>query len=55
MTTLLYRGHHYQQNNTAEGKPGVQLVYRRNVYQSRQINSQRSPVQLVYRGVGYTR
>ena len=55
MTTLLYRGHQYQQNNATQGKPGVQLVYRRNVYQSRQINSHRTPVQLVYRGVGYTR
>ena len=55
MTTLLYRGQQYQQNNTDEGKPGVQLVYRRNVYQARQINSHRTPVQLVYRGVGYTR
>ena len=55
MTTLLYRGQQYQQNNTIEGKPGVQLVYRRNVYQARQINNHRAPVQLVYRGVGYTR
>ena len=55
MTTLLYRGHQYQQKNATEGKPVVQLVYRRNVYQSRQINSHRTPVQLVYRGVGYTR
>ena len=55
MTTLLYRGHQYQQNSTNEGKPGVQLVYRRNVYQARQINSHRTPVQLTYRGVRYTR
>ena len=55
MTTLLYRGQHYQQNNATQGKPGVQLVYRRNVYQARQINNHRTPVQLVYRGVGYTR
>ena len=55
MTTLLYRGHQYQQNNATEGKPSVQLVYRRNVYQTRQINGHRAPVQLVYRGVGYTR
>ena len=55
MTTLLYRGHQYQQNNSTQGKPVVQLVYRRNVYQARQINSHRIPVQLVYRGVGYTR
>ena len=55
MTTLLYRGQQYQQNNTNEGKPEVQLIYRRNVYQARQINNHRTPVQLVYRGVGYTR
>ena len=55
MTTLLYRGQQYQQNNVTQGKPGVQLVYRRNVYQARQINSPRTPVQLVYRGVSSTR
>ena len=55
MTTLLYRGHHYQQNNPTESKPDVQLIYRRNAYQARQINSHGTPVQLVYRGVGYTR
>ena len=55
MTTLLYRGQQYQQNNAIQGKPGVQLVYRRNVYQARQINNHRTQVQLVYRGVGYTR
>ena len=55
MTTLLYRGHQYQQNNATEGKPAVQLVYRRNVYQSRQSDAHRTPVNLVYRGVGYTR
>ena len=55
MTTLLYRGHQYQQNNATEGKPSVQLVYRRNVYQAHQSDARRTPVQLVYRGVGYTR
>ena len=55
MTTLLYRGHQYQQSNAIEGKPGVQLVYRRNVYQAHQSDARRTPVQLVYRGVGYTR
>ena len=48
MTTLLYRGHQYQQKNATEGRPGVQLVYRRNVYQSRQINSHRTPVPVSY-------
>ena len=55
MTTLLYRGHQYQQSNATQGKPAVQLVYRRNVYQARQSDAHRTPVQLVYRGVGYTR
>ena len=55
MTTLLYRGHQYQQSSVIQSKPGVQLVYRRNVYQARQVNRHRTPVQLVYRGVGYTR
>ena len=55
MTTLLYRGQQYQQNNATQGNPGVQLVYRRNVYQARQSDAHRTPVQLVYRGVGYTR
>ena len=55
MTTLLYRGHQYQQNNATEVKPFVQLVYRRNVYQARQIDSHRTPVQLICRGVCYVR
>ena len=55
MTTLLYRGHQYQQSNATQGKPAVQLVYRRNVYQARQSETHHTPVQLVYRGVGYTR
>ena len=55
MTTLLYRGHQYQQSNATEGKPAVQLVYRRNVYQARQSDAHRTPVQLTYRGVRYTR
>ena len=56
MTTLLYRGHAYQQNKAALGKPDVQLVYRRNVYQARQASSRSTlPVQLTYRGVRYMR
>ena len=55
MTTLLYRGHQYQQSNATHGKPAVQLVYRRNVYQSRQSDAHRASVHLIYRGVGYTR
>ena len=55
MTTLLYRGHQYQQSNATEGKPGVQLVYRRNVYQARQADVRQARVQLTYRGVSYLR
>ena len=57
MTTLLYRGHQYQQSNAPQVKvkPAVQLVYRRNVYEALQSDTHRTPVQLVYRGVGYTR
>ena len=55
-TTTLYRGHAYQQNKAALGKPDVQLVYRRNVYQARQASSRSTlPVQLTYRGVRYMR
>ena len=36
MTTLLYRGHAYQQVKDAAQQQGVQLTYRRNVYQARQ-------------------
>ena len=55
MTTLLYRGHQYQQINATEGKPAVQLVYRRNVYQARQADVRQARVQLTYRGVSYLR
>ncbi len=60
MTTLLYRGNEYvQQNKAAETSP-VQLTYRRNVYQGRLNdaalhNVALTGVQLTYRGVFYTR
>ena len=60
MTTLLYRGNEYvQQNKAAETSP-VQLTYRRNVYQGRLNeaalhNVALTGVQLTYRGVSYTR
>ena len=60
MTTLLYRGNEYvQQNKAAETFP-VQLTYRRNVYQGRLNdaalhNVALTGVQLTYRGVFYTR
>ena len=55
MTTLLYRGHAYQQVKDAAQKQGVQLTYRRNVYQARQADVRQSRVQLTYRGVSYLR
>ena len=55
MTTLLYRGHAYQQIKVAAQQPGVQLTYRRNVYQARQADVRQSRVQLTYRGVSYLR
>ena len=55
MTTLLYRGHAYQQVKDAAQQQGVQLTYRRNVYQSRQADVRQSRVQLTYRGVSYLR
>ena len=55
MTTLLYRGHAYQQIKDAAQQPGVQLTYRRNVYQARQADVRQTRVQLTYRGVSYLR
>ena len=55
MTTLLYRGHAYQQVKDAAQQPGVQLTYRRNVYQARQADVRQAQVQLTYRGVSYLR
>ena len=60
MTTLLYRGIEYSQQNKASEQPPVQLTYRRNVYQGRLNdaslhNVALSGVQLTYRGVSYTR
>ena len=55
MTTLLYRGHAYQQVKDAAQQQSVQLTYRRNVYQARQADVRQSRVQLTYRGVSYLR
>ena len=60
MTTLLYRGNEYVQQNKAAGQAPVQLTYRRNVYQGRKNdaalhNVALTGVQLTYRGVSYTR
>ena len=59
MTTLLYRGNEYvQQNKGAEQTP-LQLTYRRDVYKRRITdatlhNAGLYGVQLTYRGVSYT-
>ncbi|MFL2513518.1 MAG: DUF4278 domain-containing protein [Synechococcus sp.] len=55
MTTLLYRGHTYQQLNDAAHKANVQLTYRRSVYQAHQVEAQKRSVQLTYRGLSYIR
>ena len=60
MTTLLYRGNKYFQQNKAAEQTPVQLTYRRNVYKGRMNDATHhnvalSGVQLTYRGVSYTR
>ena len=55
MTTLLYRGHAYQQVKDAAQQQAVLLTYRRNVYQARQADVRQARVQLTYRGVSYLR
>ena len=55
MTTLLYRGHAYQQVKDAAPQQGVQLTYRRNEYQARQADVRQAQVQLTNRGVSYLR
>ena len=55
MTTLLYRGHAYQQVKDAAQQQGVQLTYRLNVYQARQADVRHSRVRLTSRGVSYLR
>ena len=55
MTTLLYRGNEYVQQDKAAEQIPVQLTYRRNVYQRRQNDAALTGVQLTYRGVSYTR
>ena len=54
MSTLLYRGHTYDQHKDWAKKPAVQLTYRRQVYQTRQSEEHSMDVQLQYRGVAYT-
>ncbi|QNI60262.1 hypothetical protein SynBIOSU31_03425 [Synechococcus sp. BIOS-U3-1] len=53
MSTLLYRGHTYDQYKEFAKKPAIKLTYRRQVYQTRQAEAQRERVELKYRGVAY--
>ena len=55
MTTLLYCGNEYVQQDKAAEQTPVQLNYRRNVYQRRQNDAALTGVRLTYRGVSYTR
>ena len=55
MTTLLYRGHAYEQCNVPALKADVQLTYRRSTYQARQHQARQASVQLTYRGLSYVR
>ena len=54
MSTLLYRGHTYDQHKDCAKNPAVQLTYRRQVYQTSQSEEHSMDVQLQYRGVAYT-
>ena len=53
MSTLLYRGHSYDQHKECAKKPAVKLTYRRQVYQTRRAEAQRATVELKYRGIAY--
>ena len=55
MSTLLYRGHTYDQHKGCATKPPIKLTYRRQVYQARQAEAKRARVELKYRGVAYIR
>ena len=52
MTTLLYRGHTYEQQRAIEGA-AQQLRYDRSVFAKRH-DEVRLPIQLAYRGCHYT-
>ena len=55
MTSLIYRGKSYTQNNSNSQNSFVELTYRRNVYTNRKkdIASKQDLVTLKYRGVEY--
>ena len=56
MTSLLYRGHQYQQPHVTEQPTSVQLTYRRHIYKTRQQTAKtEQSVVLTYRGLQYVR
>ena len=56
MTSLLYRGHQYQQPHVTEQPTSVQLTYRRHIYKTQQQAAKgQDSVVLTYRGLQYTR
>ncbi|MDC0165396.1 DUF4278 domain-containing protein [Synechococcus sp. AH-558-M21] len=56
MTSLLYRGHQYQQPHVTEQPTSVQLTYRRHIYTTRQQAAKtEQSVVLTYRGLQYVR
>ena len=56
MTSLLYRGHQYQQPHVTEQPTSVQLTYRRHTYKTRQQAAKtEQSVVLTYRGLQYVR
>ena len=56
MTSLLYRGHQYQQPHVTEQPTSVQLTYRSHIYKTRQQAAKtEQSVVLTYRGLQYVR
>ena len=55
MTSLIYRGKSYTQNNSNSQNSFVELTYRRNVYTNRkkEASSNQDLVTLKYRGIEY--
>ena len=56
MTSLLYRGHQYQQLHVAERPTSIPLTYRRHIYKMQQQAAKgQESVVLTYRGLQYMR
>ena len=56
MTSLLYRGHQYQQPHVTGQATSVQLTYRRHIYKTQQEAAKAEhSVVLTYRGLQYVR